>query len=86
MVLALHAALIASARFDMSESCRPDATAAFPGLESVSACREERSRVRQMRVLPNRVRQMGLGLIGFAGHDGVLDSKLLQITSYLCNS
>jgi hypothetical protein len=77
-------ALIASAGFDMSESCQPDATAAFPGLEGVSACREGSSRIRQIRVGPNRVRQVGLGLIASAGHKVVLDSELLQITSYFC--
>jgi hypothetical protein len=46
-------ALIVSVGFDISKSGRPDATASFPGLEGVSACREESTRVRQMQVVPN---------------------------------
>jgi hypothetical protein len=66
-VLAGACALIASAGFDMSNSCRPDATAAFVRLEAVSACREGWSRIRRIRLPPNRVRQVQLALIASAG-------------------
>jgi hypothetical protein len=77
-------ALIASAGFDMLDSCRLDATAAFPRLEAVSACREGCSRIRRIQLAPNRVRHVELPLIASAGHEAVLDFELLHITSYLC--